>query len=173
MFKSENDDGSWAVQYLNRSVNKHSENGASPLAFQASVTGQLRWDSHDAILPDAQRHHSNADGKRGRLLLECLHGPVQPRPDGVASTHRYFSAYVWVLFVICDKKGDAVWPRAPRASPVHAGSEAQVWRGLLPFFGHANSDNGDNYPLLKKQVARKALAVSPTFAATSGGTPLR
>lgn len=159
LFTSKSDDGAWAVQYLNRSVNKRSQNGASPLAFQTSVTGHLRWDLHDAILPDAQRHHSNADGNRSRLLLECLDGLVQPRPDSGASTHRYFSAYVWVLFVICDTNGDALWPRVTKASPGRPGTEAQVWRGLLPFFEHANIANGDNYLLLKKQVARKALAV--------------
>ncbi|SDR10024.1 hypothetical protein [Paraburkholderia tuberum] len=159
LFASKSDDGAWAIEYLKRSVNKRSQNGASPLAFQTSVTGRLRWDSHDAILPDAQRHHSNADGNRSRLLLECLDEPIAPRPDGGASTPRYFSAYVWILFVICDKDGDALWPRVPKGTPGLSGTKAQVWRGLLPFFEHANIANGDNYLLLKKQVARKALAV--------------
>ena len=56
-------------------------------------------------------------------------------------TRCYYSAYIWVAFVLCDEAG----------RPLHD----EPWRNLLTFFEHGNLAEPNTYEALKLQLAAK------------------
>jgi hypothetical protein len=59
---------------------------------------------------------------------------------------KYYSSYVWVIFVLCEKNGEPVYPR-----------NNKPWLGMFPFFEHGNIADDTTYAVFKRQLANKAL----------------
>ncbi len=74
-------------------------------------------------------------------------------PGGMqgANQYGYYSAYVWVMFLVDEKS-------SPGICPDDAAAEGDLFRRLLPFFEHANIADPNVYELLKARLARKAVA---------------
>ena len=121
-----------------------------PLALPAALTARIRRGSGIA-----ERSVCHAQqGIRNGLVLDWEEiDPVGGKGDQLAGT--YYSAYLWVMFVILKENG----------RPLFAGNVSQ---GLLPFFDHANIADGATYRLLKREFARKALG---TVGTVLGGEP--
>ena len=58
---------------------------------------------------------------------------------------RYYSAYLWVMFVICDDRGTPLYRSEP-------------WRGLLPFFEHANIAEEQSMAMLERHLILKTVS---------------
>jgi hypothetical protein len=79
------------------------------------------------------------------LLLEFVRlEEIGTREEEVK--RRYYSAYLWVMFVICSADGEPIYPQ-------------QTWRALVPIYEHGNIADGKTYATLKRQLARKALCL--------------
>ncbi|MHB8472552.1 MAG: hypothetical protein ACYDC8_06825 [Gammaproteobacteria bacterium] len=129
-----------------------------PVAFQASITGVPVWGPRlkDANFCVAQQGLCRDDAG---LLLEFV------RLEKIGSREvevkrRYYSAYLWIMFVICDVGGAPLYPDAP-------------WRALLPIYEHGNIADGKTYAVLKLQLARKALNLLQETAATTADLRFR
>lgn len=119
-----------------------------PLAIQVTVRGRPRWGPSlpEAEVPPALR------GIRKGLVLEYVDmGLFGGELEHVRRL--YYSAYLWVIFVIRRPNGDPVFP-ATSLRP----DGGEIWRGLVPFFEHGNVADGLTYDFMKAQLARKALA---------------
>jgi hypothetical protein len=57
---------------------------------------------------------------------------------------RYYTSYIWVMFVLTDEDGQPLFKDAP-------------WRSLYPLFEHTNIANADVSRRLKQQLAHKAI----------------
>jgi hypothetical protein len=64
-------------------------------------------------------------------------------------TMPYYSAYIWMMFEICD----------PLGRLTHDTRGPNSWRRLMPVFEHGNIADGMTYRVLKLALARKALAL--------------
>ncbi len=81
-------------------------------------------------------------GKQGGIILRATN--ITPFSSQEKESHRrIYQAYVWMMFVLCDANGDAIFPEEP-------------WRGLLPFFTHGNIAEPDTYRFIREEVARKS-----------------
>ena len=112
-----------------------------PLALPAALTARIRRGSGIA-----ERSVCHAQqGIRNGLVLDWEEiDPVGGSGDQLAGT--YYSAYLWVMFVILKENGRPLFAR-------------NAWQDLLSFFDHANVADGATYRLLKRQFARKALGI--------------
>jgi GNAT superfamily N-acetyltransferase len=116
---------------------------ARRLAVQVSIVGVPRWG------PGLKREDlcSAQQGVRDRdtygLVLE-YERHTEAGGLAVDREARYYSAYIWVMFVIEDESGQPLSP-------------AERWRNLLPFFEHANVGEDATYTFLKETLVRKAL----------------
>lgn len=79
-----------------------------------------------------------------RLVVE-LNSSENIRPSAEAG-REYYSAYVWIMFVICKKDGD----------PVFGTDDARKWRNLLPFFEHGNIADASTLSTLRDALVAKA-----------------
>lgn len=114
-----------------------------PVAFQASVTCIPRWGPfmQESNFCVAQQGLCHLDAG---LVLEFVRlDEIGSREEEVR--RRYYSAYIWVMFVICDRLGEPLFQERP-------------WRGLLPFYEHGNIADGKTYETLKQQLAHKVLS---------------
>lgn len=128
----------------------------SVAATSARVEGQL-------MLPDLIRDRL---GKAQRALLCDIINDEEPKRialvvdnpqedlKGSASEdieNFYYSAYIWVMFVICKSDG----------TPLHAGDTDRNgrpesrWRNLIPFFVHGNIADESTFIHHKKMLARQ------------------
>ena len=95
------------------------------------ATGRFRWGPSlsDAEISAAQalvRGGSDASRRQpmnGRLVLECRHNDVTVAGHG-APASGYYSAYLWLMFVLQDGEGRAF--------------HAEPWKNLLVLFEHGN-----------------------------------
>jgi hypothetical protein len=55
----------------------------------------------------------------------------------------YYSAYIWLMFVVCDRQGNPLHPE-PK------------WKNLLPFFEHGNIADATTMKTLKESLVAKA-----------------
>src|SRR5262249_14399149 len=76
----------------------------------------------------------------GRLVLECRHNDVAVAADASQSSG-YYSAYLWVMFLIQDAQGQCF--------------HAERWKNLLVFFEHGNIADAPTYHTLKQQLVAK------------------
>jgi len=83
------------------------------------------------------------DASEGRIVLECNPDGFQEIKDDDSSN--YYSAYLWIIFVLQDGKG----------KPYFEGQER--WKNLLCFFEHGNIAVASTYQTLKKSLAIKAV----------------
>lgn len=159
------------------------------MAVPASVWGELQYSSiadhsSDAI-PQALRH-SWRGGQDERPILfmsratkgEKLDGRKYDRPGGIGPAvpayrqlqSRYYSSYLWVMFVLLRREG-----RGKRALwvPVNADEKASgfrqasssPWMTAIPFFEHGNLADRETCRFSKEQLAEKALGGLTRMAA--------
>lgn len=72
----------------------------------------------------------------------------------------YYSAYLWVMFVLCKKDTNGnITPIFPPSEDAGADDlrQAEEWKGMLPFFEHANIANHHTYDALREMLAAKAV----------------
>lgn len=102
----------------------------------------------------AQRSSFESITRRtGMVLLDyCKSDPAN---YSLVDPKKYYSAYVWVLFVIVDELGKPVFGRNRKGSEPN---DTHPWHGLIPFFEHGNLADDNCYALFKQQLAAKALA---------------
>ena len=134
-----------SVEELQRFFASERVVGSAPAIKVTGVTGQLQWgpsvDSSEISL--AQQSLCDPDEDRLALLVEGL--PLVAAGDLEEGAARYYSAYLWAMFVICDDRGIPIYRDEP-------------WRGVLPFFEHANIAEEQPMAMLKRQLAVKTLS---------------
>src|SRR5581483_8670214 len=129
-----------AGDQLNRPFNV----SAAPFA----ANGRFRWGPSlsDAEVCSAQalvRGGTDASQRQpinGRLVLECRHNDVTVAGEASQSSG-YYSAYLWVMFVIQDTRGNKF--------------HGEDWKNLLVFFEHGNIADASTYHTLKEQLVAK------------------
>jgi hypothetical protein len=84
------------------------------------------------------------DTSEGRIILECSPESFEAIEDGVSSN--YYSAYLWIIFVLLDKDG----------RPYFGGEER--WKNVLCFFEHGNIADASTYQTSKQSLAIKAVS---------------
>ncbi len=83
------------------------------------------------------------DEKASRLYLDLDENQIRPGPAG----SQYYSAYIWVMFVVCGRDGE----------PIYNGAKER-WRNLLPFFEHGNIADAATMQSLKENLAAKTVS---------------
>jgi hypothetical protein len=122
------------------------------------ATGRFRWGPSlsDTELSAAQvlvRGGSDASRRQpmnGRLVLECRHNDVTVA-GSVSSSSGYYSAYLWLMFLIQDAQGRSF--------------HAELWKNLFVIFEHGNIADATTYHTLKEQLVAKACATLATVLA--------
>jgi hypothetical protein len=80
-----------------------------------------------------------------------------------SSSVQYYSAYLWIMFEICDATGRLDWFRFGD------------WRRYLPIFEHTNIADGSTLTMLKELLAQKAITLikdlEEMFLPEGGGPP--
>ncbi len=118
--------------------------GHTTLAVQAKAVGRLIWapaaDSSD-LCPVQQ---PKLNGTRDKLIFEAENVTAPRGGDLEVVSRQYYSAYIWVSFVLCDLEGHPL-PGDP-------------WRNMLTFFEHGNLAEEYTYEIMKKHLTRKAYA---------------
>lgn len=118
------------------------EDGRYPvLAVQATVTGVITWAKAVGLRGFAPVEQPPPNGEHRQLLL-VADGIDRPGGSAAMVAQRYYSAYIWVIFVICDQDGQPL--------------EAEQWRNMLVFFEHGNIAEQSTLEALKHQLAHKA-----------------
>ena len=84
------------------------------------------------------------DTSEGRIILECSPAGFEVIEDSVSSN--YYSAYLWIIFVLLDKNG----------LPHFDGEER--WKNVLCFFEHGNIADASTYQTSKRSLAIKAVS---------------
>jgi hypothetical protein len=85
------------------------------------------------------------DGRRRRSIFDGLMLRAGGAFDWERAPSYYYSAYLWVMFEICDAAGA---PRYDRPE--------DRWQSLLPLFEHCNAAEGQTLNFLKQRLAEKA-----------------
>jgi hypothetical protein len=118
-----------------------------PLALQVDVEARPAWipETGEGV-PPALR--GIVDGLALEHSKVALFGGTT-----VQNARLYYSAYLWVIFVIRYPDGRAVFLETETKS-----RKGEMWRGLLTFFEHGNIADGVTYDFMKEQLARKALS---------------
>lgn len=78
--------------------------------------------------------------KVNTMIMKANSCMISPSPSG------YYSAYLWIVFVICGKDGE----------PLFTGEEK--WRGIYTFFEHGNVADRNIEHELKNHLAHKTVA---------------
>ena len=85
--------------------------------------------------------------------------------DDAALPSRYYSAYLWVGFVLLGRSGDAWRPLSETQ-----GKAEQRWKNFVPFFEHGNLADRESCAFGKRQLAAKTIAAfSRLVEGASGG----
>jgi len=154
--------------------------GFKGMALPASVYGQLQYSSiaeTKGIPPALSKSWGKKYDERPILHLAARSGEklenvdheIEPEQDSddqaesrsAANRSRYYSAYLWVMFIVL-RNSDGVWrplygPRERPQQHAIAGSE-EAWKASIPFFEHANLADSESCAYGKRQLAAKALA---------------
>jgi len=141
-------------QWRDEVIKKLSEDAATRApALPWSVTGTLTFGTQGYAKGRADR----AVTEEGRLahaqqrLARALVLEYDSREhDRTNTAPPYYTAYVWVMFRICDKDGRPLLPPGQD-------SRLAEWPNLLPFFEHANLADRTAYEAAKRQLAIKVL----------------
>jgi GNAT superfamily N-acetyltransferase len=118
-------------------------------ALQTRVSGKLKWGPTlgDTGFCPAQR----AIWHDKRLVLDItgeVHGIRRSGGTEEQVFALYYSAYLWIIFVMCEvKDGKPGEPLNPR----------HQWRDLIPFFIHGNIADAESFDFNASQLARIAL----------------
>jgi hypothetical protein len=129
----------------------HGRAPSAVFAVPYNVTGQLRWGPSldDREISGAQRLIQGGSGEmrkplQGRVVLEASWTDCNYREEVKSS--QYYSAYLWVMFVIVDSKAGQLF------------YEGQPWKNLLAYFEHGNIADPSTYQALKENLAAKICA---------------
>jgi hypothetical protein len=116
-----------------------------PPARQFAVKGNLR------LAPSSEHFGHAQDRLHGGLVLEYESHQLKSGPN-------YYTAYVWVIFVISQEPEPGV-PNTvtPPWYPLHDSRKRDLprWLDVLPFFEHANIADANTYTSAKEQLASK------------------
>src|SRR5258708_26093068 len=132
------------------------------LAVQTALTATPMWGPNCTYrevpwIFDPTREQA-AERKLVGLLLRCDE-PVRAK-DLLQKNVPYYSAYIWVMFEICDPENRLNWWLK------------QTWRRYLPVFEHGNIADGITYLFLKRALVRKAIGmiqgIEKSFAKPDG-----
>jgi hypothetical protein len=124
-------------------------------AVPYTVTGRFGWGPRlpDDDLPPAQRMIQGGswelelrDPDRGRVFLQCDRRDCEIRD--VSASARYYSAYLWIIFVLLDGRGQPFYPPDPA-------SMIESWKNLLCYFEHGNIADATTYQTLKENLIAK------------------
>jgi hypothetical protein len=116
------------------------------LAGKATARGVIRW---GAELPEEKLNpvqQGIRDRRNQRLVLDMTTGQTLSPPGGTRQNAlaRYYSAYFWIMFVVCDRESGL-----PRYG------DGGKWRNLLPFFEHGNLASAVTLAALKRTLVAK------------------
>jgi len=118
-----------------------------PLAVQTALYAKIAWGDRylkrPGVPPILKTTSTGEAAAHDRLLLLCQRAIAGPQ--AIETSEPYYSAYLWVMFEICDPGK-------------RTGFLNRSWRRFLPIFEHANIANASTLYLLKQQLARKALS---------------
>jgi hypothetical protein len=138
-----------------------SEEGRGALAVQRVITARPVWAVSGEIDPELRTFAKNLCAAQKAIFTED--GPetvldyISHRPPSGAADANCYSAYLWLMFVVCrvdlNGKVEALFPE----------KEDSPWRGMLPFFEHANIANADVCNSLRRMLATKALQTIQQF----------
>jgi hypothetical protein len=132
------EDGKPAVKDLFRPT----EDGHPTLAVPAEVVGTIQrglTDGPHEVCPVQRSGIVADDYKRIVIVRPDVHPHWGIEEDQAPS---YYSAYIWVAFVLCDEAGVPVY-------------QNERWRNLLTFFEHGNLAEQNTYEAMKHQLAAK------------------
>ncbi len=115
-------------------------------ALRARVTGTLKWGPALGDTGFCPAQH--AIWQDNRIVLDIIGEAHGIRPTGGTEEQvfaQYYSAYLWVIFVMCDAEtGEPL-------NPEHK------WRDLIPFFVHGNIADRQAYDFHSSALARGVL----------------
>jgi hypothetical protein len=118
--------------------------GYSVLAVRSAVTGVIK--AAQAVdlkeLSSVQQPESAPD--ETRLVLHVTESITQAGGSIRDVSREYYSAYIWVILVVCQ----------PQGRPVYR-DEKDEWRNMLTFFEHGNIADELTFPMLKRQLVAK------------------
>jgi GNAT superfamily N-acetyltransferase len=115
-------------------------------ALRARVTGTLKWGPALGDTGFCPAQH--AIWQDNRIVLDIIGEPHGIRPTGGTEEQvfaQYYSAYLWVIFVMCD---------AETGEPLNPENK---WRDLIPFFVHGNIADREAYDFHSTALARGVL----------------
>jgi hypothetical protein len=135
-----------SVEDLRRFFSSESVLGDAPAIKVTGVTGVLQWGPSVDPTEVSPAQQSLADPDEDRLALVIDDLPLLAAGSVEEGAARYYSAYLWVMFAMCDDAGTPLYRSNRR------------WRGVLPFFEHANIAEGQAMALLKRQLVVKTLS---------------
>jgi hypothetical protein len=118
--------------------------GFPTLASRAQVTGLLTWVPSIDKQQFCSAQQPELSYGQAQLILRATEPVDEPGGLPAEVARRYYSAYIWVIFVLCDRDGKPLYRKR--------------WRNMLPFFEHGNIAEKYTYEALKKQLAVKALS---------------
>jgi hypothetical protein len=140
--------------------------GDTTLATHVEVIGMLKRHNGKNLCQAQQPQYLAGNGQ---LVLQAAQD-IERQP----TTSAYYSAYIWVLFVICDSEGRPLAP-PEEFRPDRTRKPPSTWRNMLTFFEHGNIAEEYTYTVLKQQLANKArssveliLAADPTITVRYG-----
>jgi hypothetical protein len=108
------------------------------------VIGTLQWGPSISPSEVSLAQQSICDPDEDRLTLHVDELPLLAAGDLAEGSARYYSAYLWSMFVICRENFEPLF-------------RDQTWRGALPFFEHANIAEEQTMATLKHQLVVKTL----------------
>jgi hypothetical protein len=108
------------------------------------VIGTLKWGPSIPPSEISLAQQSICDPDEERLTLHVDELPLLAAGDLAEGSARYYSAYLWSMFVICGEGFEPLF-------------KEQTWRGVLPFFEHANIAEEQTMAALKNQLVVKTL----------------
>jgi GNAT superfamily N-acetyltransferase len=133
---------------------KGQSGGVAGFAVQARVCGTLKW---GPVLEDFGMCPAQvAIWKDKRLVLDITEEEEGIRLSGGTEEQvfaQYYSAYLWIAFVMCDSTGEPLNPNQPDDPD----KPDQRWRDMIPFFMHGNIGDSATYDFHTSQLARAVL----------------
>jgi hypothetical protein len=149
----------------------------SELAVNVATQG---WISHSRVFAgntgvSAAIRKSWAADENGRVLLLLEHGDGKGAINPKADPSFYYTAYLWVCFVMMRDKGGEFLPISSSENERDVSSSLEPWLDFMPFFEHGNIAESATYQFLKRQLALKALGglarLVEDWEATQPGVP--
>ncbi|ORB46102.1 hypothetical protein BST39_02135 [Mycobacterium paraseoulense] len=135
-----------------RTLLGQNDGGHDGLALRARVSGVLKWGPDLSTVGLCPAQDAIAQRSDERLVLDISGGAGGIRPAGGTSEQvkaQYYSAYLWIAFVMCKADPDTHEPK-----PLNPENK---WRDLIPFFIHANIADPVAYEFHARQLAREAV----------------